>query len=70
MSEAEISEELQAAAAENEEIAKMLEMQAGESENAAEVVEVTQEVRELTDEELAAIEAEAGSEEEKNDNCD
>lgn len=59
----EISEELQAAAAENEEIAKMLEMQAGDSENAAEVMEVTQEARELTDDELAAIEAEAGSEE-------
>lgn len=51
----EISEELVAAAAEDDELALVLSMRAGEHENAIEVCEVPQEARALTEEELGAL---------------
>lgn len=51
----EISEELVAAAAEDDELALVLGMRSGEHENATEVCEVSQEARALTEEELDAL---------------
>lgn len=51
----EISEELVAAAAVDDELALVLGMRSGEHEKASEVCEVSQEARALTEEELDAL---------------